>query len=112
MYIEGRAGKELSQDERDDKAVQLYLQAATAGDVPAQSNLAWMYQNNRAGKELSQNERDDKAVQLYLQAIRAAHASAAWNLAVFYRKNNTGLALKYFGMDVSKQSCRQRIKPE
>nr|WP_255666688.1 hypothetical protein [Legionella sp. 8cVS16] len=118
MYIEGRAGKELSQDERDDKAVQLYLQAATAGDVPAQSNLAWMYQNNRAGKELSQNERDDKAVQLYLQAIRAAHASAAWNLAVFYRKNNTGLALKYFSIaailyrpaDVDVQQCITQIK--
>ncbi|HHT0593055.1 TPA: tetratricopeptide repeat protein, partial [Legionella anisa] len=45
MYIEGRAGKELTQDGRDDKAVKLYLQAAKAGYAPAQNLLVWMYQN-------------------------------------------------------------------
>ncbi|HHT0591916.1 TPA: tetratricopeptide repeat protein, partial [Legionella anisa] len=93
MYIEGRAGKELSQDERDDKVVKLYLQAASAGLAPAQYNLAWMYQNNRAGKELTQDTRDDKAAQLYRQAATAGDASAQNNLAWMYLKGRAGKEL-------------------
>ncbi|MCE0723640.1 sel1 repeat family protein [Legionella sp. 9fVS26] len=105
MYRNNRAGKELSQDERDDKAVQLYLQEsdkkaqelfstlAEKHHAPAQNLMAWMYRNNRAGKELSQDERDDKAVQLYLQAATAGYALAQYNLAWMYDEGRAGKEL-------------------
>ncbi|KAG9306390.1 hypothetical protein G9A89_018273 [Geosiphon pyriformis] len=63
-----------------EKAFELYLKAAEAGDIIAQKNLVWCYLN---GRETTKNE--EKAFELYSKAGDAGNKNSQYNLGWCYQ---------------------------
>ncbi len=90
-YYYGQIGSELSQEERDNKAAELYKESGTPD---AKHNLADMYYDGRAGLELTQDERDVIAVNL-LKESNTQDANIL--LGVMYTQARAGVDLSEEG---------------
>jgi TPR repeat protein len=86
-YAHGEIGLDLTQEERDIKAAELYKESNLP---PAQFSLADMYYEGRAGQNMTQAEKDVEAIRL-LQESGLQHAK--YLLAVMYLQGRAGLSL-------------------